>query len=334
MSRASALAGHIAALLAWIAPPAAHGWARAMSAEIDHIGDRHAALRYALGSLAVCLGLRCRHHAGPLCGAMAVLAGVGAMLALGAPPRQAAIHLLSLLTGLACLPLIRPHLLAGAWGARTLPLGAGMAMLATAGAGIGHDGAARWIAVGPLPLRPGMILLPMLPVLLSGASGWAARIGVALAAAGALLQADFALASALLAAVLVLALRQPARQWPALLMLAGLIGLGSLGLHHASGDGAYAQHMMPAIARSQPWTAALMCAGLSMLFLPLALRPQPGLAAHPAAPALAAFWITLVIPALAGISAAPIVAYGGSAVLGYLLSVTALDANLAAPESC
>lgn len=325
---------HIARLVLRIIPASHRDWARAMAGEVACIKDDGEALAFAFGCLRVgCMLALAGWIGGALaearewvaprllglgCALAATLAGCGGMLALGMPGRYPAVQLLSLLIGLSVLPLLaRTRLPAGAF-----IFCAGGAIALTALFGLSSGGVARWAAFGPLRLQPSLILLPAMLVLFARDRSMAAGLGIALAAGGVALQADPILAGALLAGLLPLLARIPSLRHLMLAVLAA--GCWALALHQPSNT---AEGVIAMAFAASGMLGVLLCGAMCLL-------PAPALAGlkRPAHLVFGAFWIVLCAGSLTGLSVTPLLGFGGSAVLGYLFSVAALDAGKPSPH--
>lgn len=196
-------------------------------------------------------------------------------------------------------------------------------LLATALFGHASEGAARWLMVGPLFVQPSLILLPMMIV------GYA-RTRTVLATLG------------MFAAGLALAL-QPDRAMAGVLV-AGLAGLAAFRRDHATVAALAAAVAGFAATLAQPDTlpavayvdqilyrafdvgrlAGLAVVGGSALLVVPAVAGWRDVGQRDARAAFGALWLATVAAAALGNYPTPLVGYGGSAVIGYLLSLALL----------
>jgi len=124
--------------------------------------------------------------------ALAIGAGCGLLLALGAPSRMPIINGVSLLIGLAGLTFIWALDRAGAsvkTGSLAL-LVASLVIPLTALVGPPADGVARWLVIGGLTIQPAMIVVPLLVVGLALHPSLQRVAAVIIAAVGLALQPD------------------------------------------------------------------------------------------------------------------------------------------------
>lgn len=264
--------------------------------------------------------------AGPVCAIAATMLGLAYLAMAGAPDRYLIVNATALLIGLAMMAIV-----ARGWRGLTpvivVAIGGIIAalLLATSVAGVHVDGATRWVAIGPLRLQPALILLPLLVLAFAHLPGKAMLGIVLIAAAAVALQPDRQCAGALFAATAALALvtRNPTHR------------LAAIGTALAFAVTLWRPDTVPAVPMVErvlydafdigPAAALAVWIGVALLPLPaLAVRPgketQRGVSA-----AFAAFWISVVLAALLGNYPTPLVGYGASAILGYLIGLPWLN---------
>lgn len=333
-------------------------WPRAMRRELAELPTDRAALAFAAGCvramLAVSLAERLRPLAGavrfllsPLspstwshptmnsisarprliglaCAAGAVAAGLAYMSAAGAPSAYLLVNLAALLLGAAAwLGLGRAAAsgLAGA-GAATLLMAA--LLLATALFGAVADGASRWVRIGPISLQVSLILVPAMVVLHARRPDAAGTVALALAALALAMQPDRAMAGVLAAALVALAAARPSR----LSILAAAASGAAFGWTLLKPDRLPAVPYVDGILYSafdvHPLAGAAITLGAAALLLPAIVGAAAGGADRRAYLGFGACWAGVLAAAVIGNYPTPLVGYGGSAVLGYLLSVALL----------
>ncbi|HEX8222339.1 MAG TPA: hypothetical protein VF605_00825 [Allosphingosinicella sp.] len=351
------LASSILFAASGLLPPNLSPWARAMARELAEIADDRAAAAFAAGCLraivplAAGAGLRSLLAAagtnpippslrsfltmnslsarprllGLLCAAGAVAMGIAYMSAAGAPSSYMLMNLAALVLGAtAWLALVRisGSRLAGA-GAAIFALAA--ALLLTALFGIAADGAARWVSVGPLNLQVSLIVLPVMLVLYArrpDGIGTAAMIVAALALA---LQPDRAMAGVLAAGLLAL-LASNRSPLAAAAAAGAILAFGWTLLRPDSAPAVPYVDRILYTAFDVHWLAGLAVAvGAAALVLPAAIGARRSGSERPALLAFGGCWAAVVVAAALGNYPTPLVGYGGSAVLGYLLSVALLQ---------
>ncbi|HYW16821.1 MAG TPA: hypothetical protein VE891_11805 [Allosphingosinicella sp.] len=333
-------------------------WSSAMAHELIAIDDDRAALAFAAGCLRAALSLaiaaRVRSAAsavrtllfpsapfswslptmngisarprllGLLCGAAAVGIGMAYMQAAGAPSRYLLVNLAALVLGatawLALGGAARSRL-AGS-GRATLAMSA--ALLMTAGFGVAAEGASRWVSVGPLTLQVSLILLPVMIILYARRPDAPGTGGMAVAALALALQPDRAMAGVLAAAMIVVGIENRRR----LPILAASVSAAAFGWTlirpDSLGATAFVDRVLYTAFDVHPLAGAAVAIGAAALVVPAAAGLWKGAGDRSALLAFGACWSAAVAAAALGNCPTPLVGYGGSAVLGYLLSVSLL----------
>jgi cell division protein FtsW (lipid II flippase) len=266
-------------------------------------------------------------------GMIAIAIGLAIMAGSGAPLLYSLVNGAALTVGLMLAAVLlwlppRPQPL--------LALAAALALLATALFGVEMNGIRRWVSLfGLVQIQPAFILLPLLLCHYARRAGdhWhdAALIIASLAIA---LMPDRSMALALVMVSFVVWLAD--RNRPSALVLAAASIALAITLWRADPLDAV-EHVEQVLQRgwqSGPLTgAALSLGALAML--------APFLTARVAAPeqqrAIIAFilsWGMLLIASLVGAYPTPLLGYGASAIIGYVVSITVLrQAEAAAPAS-
>lgn len=334
-------------------PPSLRPWGEAACREAGEIARPGEALRFALGCLVWALGEAIRYRvsnlkqreeetmgdgrtigprgAAALCGAGATALGLGYMAAGGAPDRHLMINAGALAFGLVALAILaladrRGHLPAG-----PASLLLGLALLAVSLWGVSVGGVTRWVALGPLIIQPAMMFVPLMAVLFARSRDALSLTGIALAALALALQPDRGMAGALAAGLTVVALIRPDRKTLAGAVVA-LIGFAAA---MAQADPSPAMPFVDQILYSafavHPLAGAAVVLGSALLVLPaLAARRLSG-PAQTACIAFGAVWAGLILAAALGNYPTPLVGYGGSAIVGYLLSLVVFPRRAAEP---
>lgn len=322
-------------------------WARAMRSEIGQIeGDRQA-LVFALGCLRaaalerISVSARSKDMAGRWQDALgepraigigaavaATLLGLCHLAAAGAPPRHLVVNLAALLLGLVALGGVDK---AGLDGRRSSGLAvalSGVALLATALFGASADGASRWIWIGPLSVQVSLVLVPLMLVAFARRRDWTGTAGIALAALALALQPDRAMAGAMALGLAALA----ASRRDAFSMSALLAALAAFAFTLVRPD------LLPAVPfvdrvlytafAVHPLAGAAILLGLGLLVLPAFAGRSRGPVDDSGRWVFAAVWIGVIAAAALGDYPTPVVGYGGSAILGYVLSLSAFPPRL------
>jgi cell division protein FtsW (lipid II flippase) len=257
---------------------------------------------------------------GIVCGLAAAAVGIAYLLAAGAPPRLIALQGAALAIGLVALPIVT--ILSGLAKRRSADLVLllfGSLLLATALFGIGVEGAARWVRIGAVQLQTSLILLPPMLLLYSRKSGAAGTVGMILAALALAIQPDRAMAGALAVSLGVLALQRSDRMTltAALFALAGFIA--ALAQPDTLPAASFVDQVYYSAFGIHLLLGAAVLAGAASLALPALGRGESGERL-----VFGSLWLTIALAAALGNYPTPLVGYGGSAVIGYLLSVALL----------
>ncbi|TCP31867.1 hypothetical protein [Sphingomonas sp. BK235] len=358
-----ALVGLACALLHAALPAPMRPWAAAVRCEAASIADDTAALLFTLDSLAGllpraiaaqfrrCCAAPFRFHP-PVPGGSTVMTIVGALLhrpralgiacavgaaALGlvylawagAPPRYLGVNAGALVVGLTLLAL-----LGGAAGERHAggaTVAAAGALLATALLGAEVEGAARWVNLGGgLALQPSLVLLPLMLVAFARDRSLAATAGLVVAAAASALQPDRAMAGMLVAglAALVLVRREP-RAVAAL--VAGLLGLAvTLARADTLPAVAFVDRVLATSFAVHPVAGLAVWEGAALLLVPALAGARAAAGDRALYAVFAAVWGAAIGAAALGHYPTPVVGYGGSAIIGYALSLLALPRRVGA----
>ncbi len=210
----------------------------------------------------------------------------------------------------------------GRWQA-VMTVAAGLAVLATALFGLRVDGIARWVAVGPVRLQPGLILAPALVVGFARRHGVVQGVAVALALAGLALSPDRGTAGAVAAGLVAIAIVRPGRAATVLALLAVAAFCLTLTRPDPLAPVAFVEQLFAA-ARGRRATTALLVAGVAAMLAPGLWAAIGRGGRDPAAIAFVAVWAALLIAATIGAYPTPVLGYGASGVLGYALALVAL----------
>ncbi|HEX6376580.1 MAG TPA: hypothetical protein VFZ91_12770 [Allosphingosinicella sp.] len=261
---------------------------------------------------------------GLICAGGAVGLGLAYMAAAGAPPRYLVVNLAALVLGaslwLGFGAAARPR--PGRDGLAVLILS--LPLIATALFGVAVDGASRWINVGPLSLQVSLIVLPAMIVLYARSADAVGSAGITLAALALAAQPDRAMAGVLAAGMGAVLLTRRGRL-PAVASAAAVTGFGAAMLRpDALPAVPFVDRVLYTAFDVHAGAGAAVVAGCFLLLGPALTgtlrRPEE----RPAMAAFGACWAAAVAAAALGNYPTPLVGYGGSAVLGYLLSVALL----------
>lgn len=264
-----------------------------------------------------------------LLAAAAVIVGCALLVALGAPSRMPLMNFAALLIGLSSLALL------GVLRRASVPAAAGdwalvllaLTVPATAVFGEAAGTVARWIVIAGVTIQPAIIAVPVIAIALASRPSPVRAAAAAVAAVGVALQPDPSAATMLLAgtaAPLAVARRDLSMALASALAAAafGVAWLVTPALPPVPFvEGIAAQ----AFARG-PAATALLLLGAVIALSPAAIATARNRAA---AASFAALWAAAMAASLAGSYPTPVLGFGGSAILGYILSVGLLTRALA-----
>ena len=258
---------------------------------------------------------------GIACALSATLLGLLYLHAASAPTTHLLVNALSLVMGLALFAVIRrsAH---GSRAAGGVVLALGVMLLATAIFGVSVEGASRWARVGGVSLQISLIVLPGMLVLFARSGGILATTGIALAALGLGLQPDRAMAGIMAAALAVLALYRQERQVVLALTVAGVSFAVTLLRPDSLPAVPYVDQILYTSFEVHPLAGIAVLGGALLLIVPALAgfwRDPTNMAAHAV---FGVTWLGMVVAAALGNYPTPVVGYGGSAILGYALSLS------------
>ena len=265
---------------------------------------------------------------GVACAIAATGLGLVYMAAAAAPPLYLAVNGLALLMGLAFFALLRrptgeaPLLPAGA------TLACGAALLATALFGISVEGASRWVRVAGLSLQISLILLPAMVVAFAQRRNFLSTLGLILGAVALALQPDRAMAGVLASALAVLAIR---RRDPWVVSALGFAAAGfavALLRPDTLPPVPYVDQILYTAFDVHPLLGLVVVGGALLLFLPAIVGRKLDTRDGDACSVFGIVWLGTVFAAALGNYPTPLVGYGGSAVLGYVLSLAFLPGKV------
>lgn len=261
---------------------------------------------------------------GLVCAAFAVGLGIVYLAAAGAPARYLVINLAAFVVGVAIWLGLGPRVISRWNGGVVLALTA--PLMATALFGVAVDGASRWVTVGPLSVQVSLIVLPAIVVLYARSTDAIGTAGILTTVFALAAQPDRAMAGVLVAGIGAIVVSQRS-QLSALALIGAVIGFGVTMLRPDALPAvpfvdrilytAFDVHMLAGFA---------VVAGCFILLTPT-LGAVWRVPERPVLFAFGASWAALIAAAAIGNYPTPLVGYGGSAVLGYLLSVALLTGS-------
>jgi hypothetical protein len=351
------LALAIARLTTVLLPTSQRNWSRAMIAEVAELHDDAEALGFAMGCLWAAVVQAATHHlygsdsdvrsthhheteAGPMeqlrqrdprviglaCAAGAVGLGAVYLAAAQAPWSYIVVNATALVLGL----IAYGALVRGGWGGTrrsgAIVLALAFVLLATALFGVSADGATRWIRVGSLGVQVSLLFLPLMLVAFARHRDAAGTAGLIVAALAMALQPDRAMAGVLAGGLLTLAiLRFDIRAGLALLAAAVAFAV-ALVRPDVSAASPWVDGILYTSFGVHPLLGAGVLTGALLLILPAIYGFRKSSAHGQVYAVFGAVWLCVIAAAALGNYPTPLVGYGGSAVLGYVLSLASIGA--------
>jgi cell division protein FtsW (lipid II flippase) len=206
----------------------------------------------------------------------------------------------------------------------------GTALLATALFGASADGASRWIWIGPLSVQVSLVLLPFMLLSFAGHRDRAGTAGIALAALALAVQPDRAMAGVL---ALGLAALATARRdvFSLTALLAALAGFAATLVRPDFLPAVpFVDRILFTAFSVHPLAGAAVLLGACILILPAIAGWVKDPANGSACRVFGAVWIGVIAAAALGNYPTPVVGYGGSAILGYVLGLAVFPPRLGA----
>lgn len=254
----------------------------------------------------------------------AVILGLGYMATAGAPTRYLGVNAAALMIGLTVLALFgRTEAASQRWTAGAI-VAMASALLATAVLGSEVEGAARWVNLGGLAIQPSLILLPVMLVAFARTRDVLATAGIVAAAGAMVLQPDRAMAGML--ALCLAALAVIRRDRHVVVALAASVAGFAATLARADTLPAapYVDQILYSSFDVHAGAGLAVWGGLVLLLIPAIVGWSRDAEHRATYAALGTVWLAAIIAAALGNYPTPIVGYGGSAIIGYALSLAAL----------
>ncbi|HUP88329.1 MAG TPA: hypothetical protein VM100_03220 [Longimicrobiales bacterium] len=266
---------------------------------------------------------------GLACGLIAVALGLGYMRTAGAPASYIIVNVCATIIGVGCFVAFnnagkraaRIHAAAG--------VGLVVLLLGTTMFGASVDGATRWVRVGSLTLQLSLILVPMMLVVYAQRRDLIGTASIILVAVTLAAQPDRAMAAALASGTVLLALMVRER----FATVAALFAAASFAVT------VYRPDRLPAVPyvdrilfTSFDVHVAAGCAvvlGSALLVVPAILGRSTIRLCSVTYAVFGIAWLVVILAAAFGNYPTPIVGYGGSAIVGYFLSLAFLPQPLA-----
>ena len=257
--------------------------------------------------------------------AVAVAVGLIYFKAGAAPLRYSIVNLATLIAGTILVLFIDPK----AWSLRftnVLIVFVGTLLLMVGTWGISMQGASRWLSFGNLIIEPSMMLLPLAVILFARNQNVFSTFGIILSACGVALQPDRSMAATLCISILALLLVKR-NKWIAMASSAAVIALGiTLNRPDYVSPAPFVEKVFDSAFSFNPFFGIIVTIAAALLLLPAAggIINSKG-EQKTIHLAFAGVWLTLFVAAVIGNYPTPLLGYGCSAILGYLLSLRCLS---------
>ena len=344
------LAAAMVGLAALILPSRRRDWGRAMIAELGAVERPGAALGFALGCLAGALRQALpRHPLHPdregssamnpasrhprrlaaLCAIGATGFGLVYLAAAGAPLAYLAVNAAALAIGLLAVGVAAE--IGKLWqiGGGLVAVVLACLILLTALFGVSADGVTRWLSAGGLHLQPALFLVPVIALGFARSRDSASLLAILVAALALALQPDRAMAGALALAMAALALVRPERM--VLVALGGALAGFAATLVRADASPAvpFVDQIFYSSFAVHPLAGLAVLTGALLMLVPAIAGYRADPDYRPRYAVFGAVWLAVILAAALGNYPTPLVGYGGSAILGYLLSLLGLPPRAA-----
>jgi hypothetical protein len=265
-----------------------------------------------------------------LCGAVATALGLGYMAAAAAPNTYLAINAAAFVIGLAIVAIASQLRLPVSAGAICLGLAAVLLVCFLLGTGV--NGATRWLRLGNIIVQPSLILVPVLALSFAHDRRSLGVVAVAITALVLALQPDRAMAAALAAGLVTLALVRPASE--TFTAAAAAVAGFATAMFRPDTQGAmpFVDRIYSTSFEVHPLAGVAVLSGSLILLLPTVSGPRGNQSELGASAVFGAVWVAIVAAAALGNYPTPLVGYGGSAILGYLLCSLSFRTRCAAAK--
>lgn len=258
---------------------------------------------------------------GLVCGLAAVALGIGYLLIADAPRAYFIVNACAAIIGVGCFYGLNKSGTQPARMHTAVWLGLAALLLATATFGVSVDGASRWIRLGSLYLQVSLIVVPAMLVVYAQHRNLLTTASIIMVAIALALQPDRAMAAVVMSALVLLAARMRDRQ----AIVAALIGVGSFAATLMRADALpavpYVDQILYTAFDVNFAAGCAVIAGALLLIVPGIAGRSPNRWSLATYEVFALTWATVVAAAALGNYPTPVVGYGGTAIVGYFLSL-------------
>lgn len=261
---------------------------------------------------------------GTVCAISAVVLGVVYMVIAGAPARYLGVNIGALAIGLLTLGLLDRTAATGQRWTDRVSIVMAITMLGTALFGSEVDGAARWVNLGGVAIQPSLILMPAMLVTFSRVRSVLATVSIIAAAAAMALQPDRAMAGMLALCLAALAIIRLDRHVGVALAASLVSFVATLVRPDMLPAVPYVDQILYSSFDIHIAAGIAVLGGMTILLVPAIVGWSRDADNRTTYCAFGTVWLAAIIAAALGNYPTPIVGYGGSAIIGYVLSLLAL----------
>lgn len=261
----------------------------------------------------------------------ACLMGLAYLAAAGAPFFYMAGNIAALALGLAMLSVVGRSLSRTQEGLGYVLLSLSLILLGTAALGEGASGATRWLRLGGVAVQPSLVLLPAMVVGFARSRTAPAVLAMILTAGALALQPDRATAGALCAGLSACVILRADRPGLAAFTASAIGWSVALMRADALAPAPFVDGVLASALDIHALLGLAMLGAMALLLAPGLLGSLRGAEAQETPFAFVAVWGALFLAGAAGPYPTPVVGYGGSAIVGYLLSLALLPSRVPAP---
>jgi cell division protein FtsW (lipid II flippase) len=242
----------------------------------------------------------------------------------GAPTSHLVMNVCALMLGFLTVGLVATGAKTGSlrWGPVSLLLGAMLMLTSLFGNGV--EGATRWISIGGLSVQSSLLIVPLVVIVFARQRTASTTLAIVLTSLALAIQPDRGMSGALAAGMAALALARPERN----VVIAAGVSCGGLAASLLQTDARPAMPYVDQIFFSSfavhPLAGLAVWAGAGLLIAPAmvgVLSRGPG---RDVFFVFGAVWGAIAVAAALGNYPTPLVGYGGSAIIGYVVCMLGL----------
>lgn len=211
-------------------------------------------------------------------------------------------------------------------------LAIGTILLLTAIFGDEASDGRRWLSLGPMVIQPSLIGLPFLLVAFARSRDSMTTAGLILAAIALAMQPDQGMAASMVAALGLIALMAPDRRALMSLAVAALCFVAAVMWPVPKHTTSVMDGLLGAGTSTNLIAVLAALFGIVVLLLPTVFGFRRGQKIPLPYSVFGTTWLALILAPLLAEDFIPVVAYGGSAIVGYVWSILALPAEASRSE--